>query len=95
MRTDLARDALEQALSERPCDPSLIHHRAGGQYLSIHYTERLAEAGIVASVGICGDTYDNALAETIIGLYKTEVIHKDGPWKTLDHVEYATLEYVS
>jgi putative transposase len=96
MRTDLVLDALEQALYERTCDASLVHHSdAGGQYLSIHYTERLAEAGIASSVGSCGDSYDNALAETIIGLYKTEVIYKDGPWKTLDHVEYATLEYVS
>jgi len=73
----------------------LIHHSNHGcQYLSIRYTERLAEAGIEASVGSVGDSYDNALAETIIGLYKTEVIHARGPWRTLDAVEYATLEWV-
>ncbi len=64
------------------------------QYLSIRYTGRLAEAGIEASVGSVGDSYDNALAETIIGLFKTEVIHPRGPWRTLDAVEYATLEWV-
>ena len=73
----------------------LIHHSdRGSQYLSIRYTERLAAAGVEASVGSVGDSYDNALAETIIGLYKTEVIRKRGPWKTLDDVEYATLEWV-
>ena len=64
------------------------------QYLSIRYTERLAEAGLESSVGSKGDSYDNALAETINGLYKTEVIHKRGPWRTVDEVEYATLEWV-
>lgn len=64
------------------------------QYLSIRYTERLAEAGIDASVGSVGDSYDNAPAETLIGLFKTEVIHARGPWRTLDAVEYATLEWV-
>ena len=64
------------------------------QYLSIRYTGRLAEAGCVTSVGSRGDSYDNALAETIIGLYKTELIRKRGPWKNLDDVEYATLEWV-
>jgi putative transposase len=64
------------------------------QYLSIRYTERLAEAGAVASVGSRGDSFDNALAETIIGLYKTELIRRRGPWKGLDQVEYATLEWV-
>jgi len=64
------------------------------QYLSIRYSERLAEAGVEPSVGSVGDSYDNALAETIIGLYKTEVIHRRGPWRTMDAVEYATLEWV-
>ena len=64
------------------------------QYLSIRYTERLAEAGLESSVGSKGDSYDNALAETINGLYKTEVMHKRGPWRTVDEVEYATLEWV-
>jgi transposase InsO family protein len=65
-----------------------------GEYLSIRYSERLAEAGVEPSVGSVGDSYDNALAETIIGLYKTEVIHRRGPWRQLDEVEYATLEWV-
>jgi putative transposase len=75
----------------------LVHHSdRGSQYLSIRYTERLAEAGAVASVGSRGDSFDNALAETIIGLYKykTELIRRRGPWKGLDEVEYATLEWV-
>lgn len=73
----------------------MIHHSdRGSQYLSIRYTERLAEAGIDASVGSVGDSYDNALAETINGLYKTEVIRKRGPWRNIDAVEYATLEWV-
>jgi putative transposase len=73
----------------------LVHHSdRGGQYLSIRYTERLAEAGAVTSVGSRGDSYDNALAETIIGLYKTELIRRRGPWKGLDQVAYATLEWV-
>ena len=100
LRTDLALDALEQALwARRPdtADPDqrLVHHSdAGGQYLSIRYTNRLTEAGIEPSVGSVGDSYDNALAESVIGLYKTELIHKRAPWKDLDQVEYATLEYV-
>jgi transposase InsO family protein len=65
-----------------------------GQYLSIRYSERLAEAGAEPSVGSVGDSYDNALAETIIGLYKTEIIHRRGPWRHLEAVEYATLEWV-
>ena len=65
-----------------------------GQYLAIRYTERLAEAGAVTSVGSRGDSYDNALAETIIGLYKTELIRRRGPWKGIDDVEYSTLEWV-
>jgi transposase InsO family protein len=72
-----------------------VHHSdRGSQYLSIRYSERLAEAGVESSVGSVGDSYDNALAETIIGLFKTEVIHPRGPWRTLDAVEYATLEWV-
>lgn len=71
---------------QRPLEPK--------QYVSIHYTERLAEAGIEPSVGSVGDSYDNALAETIIGLYKTEVIRPRGPWRTLESVEFATLEWV-
>jgi len=95
LKTDLVLDALEQALWSRATTDELIHHSDRGcQYLSIHYTERLAEAGIESSVGSVGDSYDNALAETINGLYKTEVIRKRGPWKTIDEVEYATLEWV-
>jgi transposase InsO family protein len=80
-----------------PADPAggLVHHSdRGSQYLAIRYTERLAEAGAVTSVGSRGDSYDNALAETIIGLYKTELVRRHGPWKGLDEVEYATLEGV-
>jgi len=95
LRNDLPLDALEQALHDRPFRDGLIHHSDRGvQYLSIRYTERLAEAGIVPSVGSVGDSYDNALAETIIGLYKTELIYHEGPWKGIDHVEYQTLEWV-
>jgi putative transposase len=95
MHTELVLDALEQALQARQAVDGLIHHSdRGRQYLSIRYTERLADAGIDASVGSVGDSYDNALAETLIGLYKTEVIHARGPWRTLDAVEYATLEWV-
>ena len=94
LRTNLVLDALEQALWSRHGTKGLIHHSDhGSQYLSIRYTERLAAAGIEASAGSVGDSYDNALAETIIGLYKTEVIRTRGPWKTLDDVEYATLEW--
>lgn len=90
------RDALEQALAERkPVSGDLVHHSDRGvQYVSIRYTERLAEAGLVPSVGSVGDSYDNALAETINGLYKAEVIHRRGPWRSLEAVEYATLEWV-
>ena len=70
------------------------HSDRGSQYLSIRYTERLADAGVVPSVGSVGDSYDNALAETINGLYKAEVIHRRGPWRSLEAVEYATLEWV-
>ena len=92
LRTDLVLDALEQALWSRHDNVSLINHSDHcSQYLSIRYSERMAPAGIEASVGGVGDSYDNALAETIIGLYKTEVIRTQGPWKTLDDVEYATI----
>jgi putative transposase len=95
LRTDIALDALEQALYERGCTDGLVHHSDRGvQYLSIRYTERLKEAGIEPSVGSVGDSYDNALAETVIGLYKTEVITRDGPWRSLEAVEFATLGWV-
>jgi putative transposase len=95
MRTDLVLDALEQALWSRVDVRGVVHHSdRGSQYLSIRYSERLTEAGVEPSVGSVGDSYDNALAETIIGLFKTEVIHHRGPWRTVDAVEYATLEWV-
>ncbi len=97
LETGLALDALEQAIWNRlDGDPDgLIHHSDhGSQYLSIRYTERLLDAGINPSTGSVGDSYDNAMAETINGLYKTEVIHRRGPWDGLDDVEYATLEWV-
>ena len=96
MHTDFVLDALEQALYARqPVLGSLIHHSdRGSQYVSIRYTERLAEAGIEPSVGSRGDSYDNALAETINGLYKTELVHKRGPWKSRESLEFATLEWV-
>ena len=98
MQTDFVLDALEQALyARRPeRDGDLVHHSdRGSQYVSIRYSERLAEAGIEPSVGSTGDSYDNALAETINGLYKAEIIHRRGPWKTREAVELATLEWVS
>lgn len=96
LRSDLALDALEQALYDRDTDGPLVHHSdRGSQYLSIRYTERLAEAGIEPSVGRRGDSYDNALAESVIGLYKTELIGYRGPWRGVDDVEYATLEWVA
>ena len=98
MTTDFVLDALEQALYARQPDPedTLIHHSdRGSQYVSIRYSERLAEAGSAPSVGSKGDSYDNALAETINGLYKAELIHRRGPWKTRESVELATLEWVS
>jgi len=96
MRSDLALDALEQALYDRETEAGLIHHSdMGSQYLAIRYTDRLAEAGIEPSVGSRGDAYDNALAETINGLYKAEVIYHEGPWKGLEDVEFATLEWVA
>ena len=97
MHTDFVLDALEQALYDRQPEraESLVHHSdRGSQYVSIRYTERLAEAGIEPSVGSRGDSYDNALAETINGLYNTELIHRRGPWKTRESVELATLEWV-
>jgi putative transposase len=97
LRSDIALDALEQALYDRRFvdGEELIHHSDRGvQYVSIRYTERLAEAGVEPSVGSVGDSYDNALAETIIGLYKTEVIRQQGPWRGIDAVELATLAWV-
>ena len=97
LSTDLVLDALEQAIWARGKAEGLIHHSdRGSQYLSIRYSERLAEVGIDASVGSVGDSYDNALAETINGLYKAEVIRHPGrgPWRSIDDVEYATLEWV-
>ena len=96
LRTDLALDALEMALWRRRSDVSgLVHHSDRGvQYLSIRYTERLEDAGIETSVGSRGDAYDNAMAESVIGLYKAEVIRHEGPWKGLEEVEFATLEWV-
>jgi len=95
LKTELVLDALEQALYSRTGTEGLVHHSdRGTQYLSIRYTERLIEAGIQSSVGSVGDSYDNALAETIIGLYKTEVIRCGGPWRDIDDVEYATLQWV-
>jgi len=98
MTTDFVLDALEQALYARQpeCDGSLVHHSdRGSQYVSIRYSERLAEAGVEPSVGSKGDSYDNALAETINGLYKAELIHRRGPWRTREAVELATLEWVA
>jgi len=95
LRSDLALDALEQAVHARPAREGLIHHSDRGvQYVSIRYTERLGEAGIEPSVGSRGDSYDNALAESIFGLFKAEVIWPNGPWKNLEEVEFATLEWV-
>jgi putative transposase len=98
MHTEFVLDALEQALYDRKPseEDGLVHHSdRGSQYLSIRYSERLAEAGIEPSVGSKGDSYDNALAETINGLYKAEVIHRRGPWKTKQAVELATLQWVA
>jgi transposase InsO family protein len=95
MHAELVLDALEQAIWSRSGAKGVVHHSdRGSQYLSIRYSERLAEAGAQPSVGSVGDSYDNALAETMIGLYKTELIHRRGPWRNLDEVEYATLEWV-
>jgi putative transposase len=99
MSTQLVLDALEQAVwtrqrSDADLASVVAHTDRGSQYVSIRYTERLAEAGIAASVGTVGDSYDNALAETINGLYKTELIKARGPWRTADAVEFTTAEYV-
>lgn len=97
MRTDFVLDALEQALYARSGDAlaGLVHHSdRGSQYLSMRYTHRLADAGIAPSVGSQGDAYDNALAESVIGLFKTEVIRQKGPWRSLETVEFATLKWV-
>jgi putative transposase len=94
-RTDLVLDALEQAIHMRGNPDGVIHHSdQGKQYLSIRYTKRLVEAGFEPSVGSVGDAYDNAMAETIIGLYKTEVIERCGPWRSFEQVEFATLEWI-
>lgn len=97
MRTEFVLDALEQALHTRRPEPhQLVHHSdRGSQYLSIRYSERLGEAGIEPSVGNTGDSYDNALAETINGLYKAELIHKQGPWKSVETLEWETLKWVT
>jgi transposase InsO family protein len=97
LRTDFVFDALDQAIYERCGDAigDLVHHSdRGSQYVSMRYTERLADAGIEPSVGSQGDSYDNALAESVIGLFKTEVIRRQGPWRTLEAVEFATLDWV-
>jgi putative transposase len=97
LRTDFVLDALEQAIYQRCGDETtdLIHHSdRGSQYLSMRYTERLADAGINPSVGSRGDSYDNALAESVIGLFKTEVIQRKGPWRHAEAVEFATLRWV-
>ncbi len=96
LRTDLALDALEQALWMRrgPFDGLVHHSDRGVQYLSIRYIERLAEVGAVSSVGSRGDSYDNALAESVNGLYKAELVHRRGPWRGLEDLELATLEWV-
>jgi putative transposase len=95
LHAELALDALEMALWHRRPAPGLIHHADRGvQYLAIRYTERLAEVGAVCSVGSRGDSFDNALAETVNGLYKTELIHRQGPWRTRDQVELATAAWV-
>jgi putative transposase len=97
LATDFVLDALEQAIYDRcgEAPDGLVHHSDRGmQYLSMRYTNRLADAGIAPSVGSRGDSYDNALAESVIGLFKTEVIRRLGPWRHLDAVEFATLEWV-
>jgi len=95
LKSELALDALEQALHARPDASGVVHHSdRGTQYTSIRYTERLAAAGLERSVGSVGDSYDNALAETINGLSKAEVIWRRGPWRNVDDVEYATLVWV-
>ncbi len=96
MTTGFVPDALNQAICQRQPGAGLVHHSdRGSQYLSIRYTERLAEAGIDPSVGSVGDTYDNALAESTIGLFKTEIIDFMGPWKSGGQVEWETLKWVN
>jgi putative transposase len=97
LRTDLALDALEQAIRARKDEDlwGLVHHSdRGSQYLSVRYTERLADAGAVISVGSRDESYDNALAENVIGLYKAELVRNRGPWRGLDDLELATLEWI-
>ena len=97
LQTDFVLDALEQAVCERGADAvvGLVHHSdRGAQYLSMRYTHHLDDAGIAPSVGSVGDSYDNAMAESIIGLFKTEVIRRRGPWRSVDAVEFATLAWV-
>lgn len=98
MTTQFVLDALEQAIWQRKPlgNKSLIHHSdRGSQYLSIKYTERLADADVDPSVGSVGDSYDNALAESVIGIFKTEVIKQLGPWKTMQDVEWETMHWVN
>jgi putative transposase len=96
LRTDLPLDALEMALWQRQVHKGqTVHHSDhGSQYLSIRYTATLAAAGVNCSAGTVGDSYDNALAETVIGLYKAELVRRHGPWRTLEHLELSTLEWV-
>jgi transposase InsO family protein len=95
MHAGFVLDALEQAVHARRPAGKLVHHSdRGSQYLSITYSERLAEAGIEPSVGSVGDSYDNALAESINGLFKAEIIWRKGPWRSMEAVEFATLEWV-
>lgn len=97
LRTDFVLDALEQAIHARTGVPldGLVHHSdRGSQYVSMRYTDRLSDAGIAPSVGSSGDAYDNALAESVMALFKTEVIRRQGPWRSLDAVEFATLAWV-
>ena len=95
MKTELVLDALEQALWARGKPQGLVHHSdRGSQYLSIRYSERLQSVGVDASCGTVGDSYDNAMAESLIGLFKAEVVHHLGPWRGQDDVEYATLDWV-
>lgn len=96
MRTDLPLDALEMALWQRQVyKGQTVHHSDhGSQYLSIRYTTTLSSAGVNCSAGTVGDSYDNALAETVIGLYKAELVRRHGPWRTIEQLELATLEWV-
>jgi len=94
MRKELVVLTINTASQRYNLSGAILHSDRGSQYLSIKYTERLAEAGIEPSVGSVGDSYDNALAETINGLFKAEVIHRRGPWRSFEAVEYATLEWV-